>query len=162
MISNKTFEVEYSRTVNLGNFNSLKITVREQFDEDRYSKSEALAIVRSFVLKSLDDEVLQLEAEKQPVDPTRTEKMLPLKQKKNVTVPQSHVNDKPIWTAYNKQPSKPGTEGWAFANKVDPLLIQDLDEYAPRGHWFRINNMEYRLSGNNLNLVNRRPLKKEE
>ena len=86
--------------------------------------------------------------------------------KKTVTKPpqiQNINNGMPEnpWTNYNRQPCKKGEEGWAKAENVPEDIVNILSremDLTNRADWIQMGLMEYRLSGTNFRLVNRRPL----
>ena len=45
----RKFEISYSRTVNLGNYESARLELREEFDADNISRGDAYRIVKKFV-----------------------------------------------------------------------------------------------------------------
>lgn len=128
MVKNKIFEIEYSRTVNLGDYNSLRLTCREQFDEDQYKKSDALKIVRSFVLKELDAELLQIESETF-VPTQKIEKSVPLK--KEVVKPKKSSTP---W-----KPTKNPTIEWCPSTEASAEELARAKNKEDRDYWYMEN-----------------------
>ena len=51
------FTVTFSRTVNLGKYNSMRLELTENFDTSTTTHEEAFGKVRSFVYEKLEQEV---------------------------------------------------------------------------------------------------------
>jgi len=121
--------------------------------EDEFKNEAALNKAKGILTKHIDRWLLG--------KPKSTPPSTQTKQKKKTlgTPSQQGKNVPPInpWTNYNKQPSKPGQEGWAFAKFLPEELIVKLDL-----RYQKIGNMEYRLSGRNNTLVNRRPIQHKQ
>jgi hypothetical protein len=78
----------------------------------------------------------------------------------NERVIEPHSFENLPWKTFQtKQLCKPGEGGWTFrdAPRAEELVDQ-LDKSGTS--WTAINDMEYRLSGRELSLIQRRPVKK--
>ena len=164
------YQLTVGRTIKPANFESIKVECTQEFDtEDKPDLNKSYKLVEDFVLAKLEEAYIGHEvfmenlikkaekAEKARVNKENTTSQPP--KKKTVTKPPQTT--KPIWTNYSKQPCKPGEEGWAFANMVKDDILNILDyehEQTGKAEWMKIGNMEYKLSGSKMQLVNRRPI----
>ena len=157
------------RTIKPADYESIKVEYTQEFDtEIQPDINESYKLVEDFVLKKL--EAAYIGHEKFMEDLIKKAKQAEnTRRKKGITTPpqQKKVNVEPKqtqknpWSNYKKQPCKPDEEGWAFAKLVPADLVVELDEaYEKTGRleWTKIGDMEYKLSGTKLNLVNRRPI----
>lgn len=166
------FTVTYGRTVQPAEYESIHQEHTQDFDTDDVSWEEAYATVRSFVLGKLEADLASSGFKGVMPWVSPEEHGVAVARAKTPETPQA-IASKPSfeglpWVTFrSKEPCQPGEAGWTFRNVYDSdrtvpgaeALVAQLDPEGKK--WTRIGEMEYRLSGEGLALIQRRPVKKE-
>jgi hypothetical protein len=155
------YEVTYSRTVRPVEFESIRIELSKEFDEEEVPLEAGFFEVRGFVLKKIEEDLaahVEEEAPKAKLRP-KGDKPLFYEMPKLASLP---------WMKKDKEPSKPGEWGWIFTNVESAEELKAIIAREGAAHVV-VEGVKFvcRFSGNTdletglPSLISRRPYKNE-